>query len=949
MTSKKIRDQFFDFFREKKHRVIPSAPVVPYDDPTLLFTNAGMNQFKDVFLGKGHRDYNRAANTQKCIRVSGKHNDLEEVGRDTYHHTFFEMLGNWSLGDPVKPEEGYYKEEAITWAWELLTDVWKLPKERLWATVYRTDDESFEIWKTKTDINPKHILKFDEKDNFWEMGETGPCGPCSEIHINVGDDYDNPKWVNAGVEECIEIWNLVFIQYNRDESGTLHDLPAKHVDTGMGFERIVAVLQNKSSNYDTDIFSPLINKISDLAGLNEKNDKERIAVQVIADHIRTLTFAIADGATPGNEGRGYVLRRILRRAARFGRNLKFTEPFLYKLVDVLVATMGDVFPEIKTNQENIKKIIKAEEVSFNATLDRGLELFETISNKALEEAESKKAKPIIKGDDVFKLYDTYGFPVDLTNVMAEEKGIAIDEDRFNKLMEEQKERARSSTKNKIAEAGIIVESFNGFEGDTSKATEFTGYTETSTEAKIVALKEVDENTLLVFDKTPFYVESGGQIDDLGTLQFEDKTFDIIDVTKIENKIVHVVSNPDNYKFEIGAQVKLYVDETRRNDIIRNHSATHLMNAALRKVLGEHVQQSGSYVGPDRLRFDFTHYQKLTDEELQKIEDFVNEKISEQIERIRHADTPFDEAKKMGALMFFGDKYGDKVNVIQFGDISMEFCGGTHVRNTSEIKYFKIISESSIASGVRRIEAVTGKGVAKFIEDLENKILDLTTKTNETANEINRIKGHIADLNSEEADTNDNLEIDISLEPEEISKVEESLSNSEDVDVQRVKNVIGKLENNISILSSKLSELNEEKRKLEKILSELELKSKLGGIDSIVNSPVEIDGVNLFKGKIDASNMDELKSMGDELRNKMKSGIGILITAFDEKVGIVCVVSDDLIKEKKIMAGKIVGSVAKIVGGGGGGRPHLATAGGRDISKIDEALDKTDEIVKELLN
>ncbi len=949
MTSREIRDQFFNFFKEKKHRIIPSAPVVPYDDPTLLFTNAGMNQFKDVFLGKGHRDYNRAANTQKCIRVSGKHNDLEEVGRDTYHHTFFEMLGNWSLGNPAKPEEGYYKEEAITWAWELLTDVWKLPKERLWATVYRTDDESFEIWETKTDIDPKHILKFDEKDNFWEMGETGPCGPCSEIHINIGDDYDNPKWVNAGVEECIEIWNLVFIQYNRDENGTLHDLPAKHVDTGMGFERIVAVLQNKSSNYDTDIFSPLINKISELADLSEKNKKEQIALQVIADHIRTLTFAIADGATPGNEGRGYVLRRILRRAARFGRNLNFTEPFLYKLVDILVDTMGDVFPEIKTNQENIEKIIKAEEVSFNKTLDRGLELFETISDKALEEAKSKKAKPIIKGDDVFKLYDTYGFPVDLTNVMAEERGIAIDEDKFNKLMEEQKERARSSTKNKIAEAGITVESLEGFEGDTSKATEFTGYTEISTESVIVALKEVDENTLLIFDRTPFYVESGGQIDDLGTLQFEDKNFDIIDVTKIENKIVHVVSNPDNYKFEIGTEVKLSVDETRRNDIIRNHSATHLMNAALRKILGKHVQQSGSYVGPDRLRFDFTHYQKLTDEELQRIEDLVNEKISERINRIRHADIPFDKAKKMGALMFFGDKYGDKVNVIQFGNFSMEFCGGTHVRNTSEIKYFKIISESSIASGVRRIEAVTGKGVAKFIEELENKISDLTSKINETANEINRIKEHIADLNSEEADTNDNLKIDISLETEEISEVEESLSNSEDVDVQRVKNVIAELENNISILSSKLFELNEEKRKLEKILSGLELKSKLGGIDSIVNSPVEIDGINLFKGKVDASNMDELKSMGDELRNKMKSGIGLLITAFDEKVGIVCVVSDDLIKEKKIMAGKIVGSVAKIVGGGGGGRPHLATAGGRDVSKIGEALDKTDEIIKELLN
>ena len=363
MTSKEIRDQFFDFFRNKEHRIIPSAPVVPYDDPTLLFTNAGMNQFKDVFLGSGKREYTRVSDTQKCIRVSGKHNDLEEVGRDTYHHTFFEMLGNWSLGDSTKPEDGYYKKEAIVWAWELLTEVWKLPKERLWATVYRTDDESLEIWKSKTDINPDHVLKFDEKDNFWEMGEVGPCGPCSEIHINVGDDYDNPKWVNAGVEECIEIWNLVFIQYNRDENGVLHDLPAKHVDTGMGFERIVAVLQNKKSNYETDVFTPIIKKIVAISNVKYEGKENIIAMQVIADHIRTLTFAISDGATPGNEGRGYVLRRILRRAARFGRNINLNEPFLYQLVDVVVDTMGEVFPEIKTNQENVKKIIKGEEAS----------------------------------------------------------------------------------------------------------------------------------------------------------------------------------------------------------------------------------------------------------------------------------------------------------------------------------------------------------------------------------------------------------------------------------------------------------------------------------------------------------------------------------------------------------------------------------------------------------
>ncbi len=868
MTSNEIRNQFLDFFKKKDHRIVDSAPVVPFDDPTLLFTNAGMNQFKDVFLGQGSRDYNRAADTQKCIRVSGKHNDLEEVGRDTYHHTFFEMLGNWSLGNPSKPEEGYYKVEAITWAWELLTEVWKLPKERLWASVYNTDDEAMEIWKTKTDINPNHVLKFDEKDNFWEMGDVGPCGPCSEIHINVGDDFENPKWVNAGVEECIEIWNLVFIQYNRDANGVLHDLPAKHVDTGMGFERIVAVLQNKKSNYETDVFAPIIEKIAEISGVKYSEKEDVVAMQVIADHIRTLTFAIADGATPGNEGRGYVLRRILRRAARFGRKLNLNKPFLFELVDVLTETMGNVFPEIVKNKENVKKIIKAEEESFNRTLDRGIELFEQIANKA-----KAKDKAEIEGDDVFKLYDTFGFPVDLTNVMAEEKGLTIDEARFNELMDEQKERARSSTKNKMDEVNIVVESLNDFDGDTSQDTEFTGYTEVSTKAKTIALKIVEDKALMIFDKTPFYVESGGQVSDTGNLQIEKNEFEIINVTKVDNKIIHVVSNSDNYKFEVGSVVKVSIDESRRMDIKRNHSATHLMHTALRNVLGEHVKQSGSLVDNEKLRFDFTHFEKVTNAEIKEIEKNVNNKIWERIEIQHHINTPFEKAKEMGALMFFGDKYGDKVNVVQFGDYSIEFCGGTHVRNTSEIGLFKIVSESSIASGVRRIEAVTGRGVEAFINSQENMILDLNRK---------------------------------------------------------------------------LSELNDEKRKLEKEISEFELQSKLGGIDDIIKTPIDVNGLNLFKGKVEATSMEELKQMGDELRNKMKSGVGVLISAIGEKVGIVCVVSDNLMKEKKLQAGKIVGLVAKIVGGGGGGRPHLATAGGKDISKIDEALEMTDDIVKELV-
>lgn len=853
MTSQQIRQQFLDFFESKQHKIVPSAPVVPFDDATLLFTNAGMNQFKDVFLGTGIRQYNRAADTQKCIRVSGKHNDLEEVGHDTYHHTFFEMLGNWSFGD-------YYKTEAIVWAWELLTDVWKLPKERLFATVYRTDDESFELWKTKTDINPAHILRFDEKDNFWEMGETGPCGPCSEIHINLTDDYDNPKYVNAGTPECIEIWNLVFIQYNRDENGKLHDLPSKHVDTGMGFERVCAVMQQKSSNYDTDVFMPLINRISEISDVAYEKEENKIPMRVIADHIRTLTFAIADGAAPGNDGRGYVLRRILRRASRYGRKLfakgEMKEPFLFSLVDVLVETMSAVFPEIKEKQEYVKKIIKSEEESFHRTLDRGIELFETI----VKDLKTKK-ETVIHGEDAFKLYDTFGFPFDLTQVMAREIGFTVDEKSFNELMQQQKDRGREATKDKFASVRMIKSLSDGSDVADS---EFVGYDNLETEA--IALRVADG--YVVLDKTPFYAESGGQIGDTGILKFENQSIKIVDTIKDGNIIAH------RFEGELGDafmnKVVAKVDETRRWDIMRNHSVTHFLHAAMRQVLGTHVHQAGSLVAPDKLRFDFSHFAKVSEEELRDIEVLVNEQLRRNIPLTHHLAIPFDEAKKMGALMFFGDKYGDKVNVVQFGDFSMEFCGGTHVKNSSQIGLFKIISESSIASGVRRIEAVTGSGVEKFI-------------------------------------------------------LEQELRNQKS--------------------EVRINELIEEKKKLEKELAEIKLKEKLGGIDSVVSKPTDADGIKIYKGKVAAANMDELKSFGDELRSKIKSGVGLLASEIEGKVGLVCVVSDDLMKEKKLSAGKIVGEVAKILGGAGGGRPHLATAGGKDVTKIDEALKQVDEIVK----
>ena len=861
MTSQKIRQDFLDFFRNKNHRIVSSSPVVPFDDPTLLFTNAGMNQFKDIFLGKGTRDYKRAADTQKCIRVSGKHNDLEEVGYDTYHHTFFEMLGNWSFGD-------YYKEEAIKWAWELLTDVWKLPKERLWATVFREDDEAFNLWKKVTDINPKHILRFDEKDNFWEMGETGPCGPCSEIHINLSDDFDNPKYVNAGDPKCIEIWNLVFIQFNRDETGALHELPAKHVDTGMGFERVCAVLQNKKSNYDTDVFQPIINTIENISKIPYKEENHQIAMRVIADHIRTLTFAIADGATPGNEGRGYVLRRILRRASRYGRKLEMKEPFMFNLVDVLVETMSDVFPEIKTHHSNIKKIIKAEEESFNATLDRGIELFENITSSL-----SQIGKNTIPGEEAFKLYDTFGFPVDLTNVMAREKGFLVDEDKFNQLMTQQRERARKSTKDKIAGQNIHINIAELFPDIDNIDQTFTGYDELKSEAEIIAKYDNEKLTYLILDRTPFYAESGGQIDDKGIIQIEDTHFKVTGLLKYNNVVIHIIENDSNYDFKVNTNVVAIVDSSRRWDIMRNHSATHFLHKALRQVLGTHVQQSGSLVSSERLRFDFTHFEKMSKGEIEAVESLVNEKILENIDLIHHRNIPFDKAKTMGAMMFFGDKYGDKVNVVQFGDFTLEFCGGTHVKNSSQIGSFKIISETSISSGIRRIEAVTGRGVEKYIYNLLSKI-----------------------------------EVD----------------------------------------EEKINQILDEKKKLEKEISELQLKEKLGEVQNLLSSSVEINGIKVCKGKIAATNIDELKSLADELRIKIKSGVGLLVSVNEEKVSVVCIVTDDLIKGKKLHAGNLIKQAVQIINGSGGGRPHLATAGGKDISKIDEMFIKFDEILKSMI-
>jgi len=847
MNSREIRQSFLDFFKSKNHTIVSSAPVIPHGDPTLLFTNAGMNQFKDVFLGTGTRPYKRCADTQKCIRVSGKHNDLEEVGYDTYHHTFFEMLGNWSFGD-------YYKEEAINWSWELLTDVWKLPKDRLHASVFRTDEESYAIWSKL--LPESQIHRFDEKDNFWEMGETGPCGPSSEIHFDSTVDKSGGALVNVGSPEVIEIWNNVFIEFNRNSDGILETLASKHVDTGMGFERITAVLQNKKSNYDTDIFEPLLSFISKHSGkeyLSTLDDKDSIAMRVIADHIRTLTFSIADGAIPGNDGRGYVLRRIIRRAAKYARNLGFTNPILYSLVPILSQQMGDIFPEIKEQESLIQKIIKREEESFLQTLERGLERFESVI-ATLNGAKS------ISGENAFLLYDTFGFPLDLTELISKEKGLSVDVVGFERLMKEQKERSR---------AARTVKSIEVTKDQFEFQTAFEGYSTSEIEATVL----YSNGKTIITDKTPFYVEMGGQLGDTGIVSTKNNSFKIESTQKNGNSILHICS--EEIEIFPGETVILSIDELRRNHIQRNHSATHILHEALRRILGTHVQQSGSLVHQDYLRFDFSHFQKITHDELQEIEELVNSKVRESIPQVT-VELPIEEASKIqGVKMFFGDKYTDKVRVVIFDEnFSAEFCGGTHVSNSSEIGLFKIFSESSIASGVRRIEAVSGLGSQKLFKQLSDKLTENT--------------------------------LDISRLNDVIKQYQKEISH-----------------NVVQLLSGSFNEFVSN--------------AQLIGTTKFVLQQIQED-----------LSMEQIQQLGDGLRNKLGSnGIGVLVSVQEKsKVLLVGVVTEDLLS--KVKAAVVVNSLAQFVDGKGGGKPHLATAGGKNLAQLPMLFLNATNIIKELL-
>ena len=726
MNAYEIRNSFLDFFRSKGHEIVPSAPIVVKNDPTLMFTNAGMNQFKDIFLGNQPQKWNRAADTQKCLRVSGKHNDLEEVGHDTYHHTMFEMLGNWSFGD-------YFKKEAIAYAWEYLTEVVKIDKDRLYVTVFGGDEkdgqpadmEAFGYWKEH--VSEDRIIYGNKKDNFWEMGETGPCGPCSEIHIDLRDDVARKQiagrdLVNMDDPQVIEIWNLVFMQYNRMADGHLVELPAKHVDTGMGFERLVRVLQGKTSNYDTDVFQPLIQEIAKMSGIvYGKAEKTDVAMRVIADHCRAVSFAIADGQLPSNNGAGYVIRRVLRRAVRYGFTfLGFEEPFVCNLLPILVQQMEHNFPEIKAQQDLVGKVIREEEAAF-------LRTFYVEQHKNQD----------IDGNFAFELFDTFGFPIDLTQLMAAEKGINVDMDGFKANLEEQKNRSRKAAEKANGDWVVVNES--------EQPTEFVGYTDLTCESHILRFREVvakkQKHFEIVLDKTPFYAEMGGEVGDTGTLTSENETIHIINTVKENNLVIHITNQlPQNPEATFTAAI----DATRRQRIANNHSATHLMHAALRQVLGNHVEQKGSLVDDQRLRFDFSHFAKMTDEEIRQVEKIVNQKIRENIPNVTYAEIPIEEAKAMGATALFGEKYGDTVRVVVFDkDYSMELCGGCHTSATGNIGMFKIVSEGAIAAGIRRIEAITGEAVEQYLDEQ----LDLIGRLKEIVKSPDLVKG-VTSLNEQ---------------------------------------------------------------------------------------------------------------------------------------------------------------------------------------------------------
>jgi len=874
--SQEIRKQFIDFFLSKGHTFVPSAPTIATNDPTLMFTNAGMNQFKDVFLEQGGRSYSRAVNSQKCIRVSGKHNDLEEVGPSPNHHTFFEMLGNWSFGD-------YYKEEAIKWAWELITEVWKIDRNRLFATIFEgddqvpIDDEARQAWIKVAGIAPERIVPLSKKDNFWEMGEVGPCGPCSEIHY----DFDPQPFTDGSAYfkersaqgKIIELWNLVFIQFRRDETGALHPLPRKHVDTGAGLERISRVLEGVNSNYETSLFTPIIDKIVALSGVPYSAGLSGIPHRVIADHIRALSFSLADGVLPSNEGRGYVIRRILRRAARYGREIGLDQPFLYKLVEPLTEIMGDVFPEIKERNSHIVGVIKAEEESFFRTLGRGLEIFSDVTSQL-----AKTGGTTIPGESAFKLYDTFGFPLDLTQLMARERGLTVDTDRFDVLMQEQKVRARGEAK---FAAG-------GTEFTAGLRTEFVGYNLRSQAVTVLAVNQSKAGMEIVLDRTPFYAEQGGQEADHGTITLSAGKFTVSSVLKAGDVTIHRGEWQGEQLPEVGDSGTAEIEWERRQPIQLNHTATHLLHKALKQHLGSHCNQAGSLVAPDRLRFDFTHFERVTPEMVQNIERTVNEAIRADYE-VKWYEKPYKEALESGVTALFGEKYGDIVRVIQVGPddgiYSRELCGGCHVCRTGELGLFRIVTEGSVSAGVRRIEAVTG-AVALELALWEHRA------------------------------------------------------------VESLKDLVG---SRGSDPVEKLVKTLEEKKETEKELERMIIEWSRGVALELANNAPLIGNVKVVTKLFDHLELDRLKLIAEALQKMNDRVVALLASPSDKGNGnLCCSVTDTVMAEGQLKAGALIALAAKVAGGGGGGKSHIASAGTKDPSLLPLAVDQFPTFVKQAL-
>lgn len=862
MTSREIRAAFLEYFQSKSHHIVPSAPVVVKNDPTLMFTNAGMNQFKELFLGEAAVKYPRVADTQRCLRVSGKHNDLEEVGIDTYHHTLFEMLGNWSFGD-------YFKKEAIEWAWELLTEVLKLDKDRLYVTIFEgdssenleRDSEAFNFWKAH--IAEDRILLGNKKDNFWEMGDQGPCGPCSEIHFDMRSNEERAAvkgqdLVNADHPQVIEIWNLVFMQFNRLKNGSLEPLPNKHVDTGMGFERLVRCIQGKTSNYDTDVFQPLIQYISEKSGIPYGQDeKTDIAMRVLSDHIRAVSFAIADGQLPSNNKAGYVIRRILRRAVRYAYTfLNFKNPFFHELVPVLAEQFKGVFDELYAQQDFVEKVILEEEVSFLRTLTTGIQRFENYA----------EGNQVIDGDFAFELFDTYGFPIDLTDLLAREKGLSVDMEAFDKALQAQKDRSRAAT---------TIDTGDWVTVSDIDESEFVGYDSLTANTEIIKYRKVSakgkDQYQLVLSVTPFYAEGGGQVGDTGVLISESGEKVFVTDTKKENGLfVHFVNQlPSSLEGYFEAKV----DVAKRLDTEANHSGTHLLHAALKQVLGDHVNQKGSLVNPDVLRFDISHFSKMTYDEIKAVEDIVNAKIRENIALKEERQVPYQKAIESGVTALFGEKYGDYVRVITFDDaFSKELCGGTHVKATGQIGFFKIVSESAVAAGVRRIEAITGTKAAAVIRE------------------------HF----------------------ELAQNMREILNNPKDF---------------VSAISKIVDENSALKKEIENAIREKSLAMKKDLEAKFEN----IDGVNFLAARVDLPNADAVKTLAYALKGALNNLFLVLGAEFDGKPSLTVVVSEDLVKEKGLNAGAVIRDLAKDIQGGGGGQPFFATAGGKDASGLDKAI------------